>query len=137
MVDDRNPKNARSLGELIGEVPALIVELVKAEIASLKHELVGKAKSGGIGVALFLVAAFFLLTAWATFVTFLIIGIASWWPAWLSALVVTAGFAIVAALLILVGIRLVKKAVPPLPQESIESIKKDVHAFKGVGQYDR
>lgn len=137
MVVERNPKNARSLGELVGEVPGLIIELVKAEIASLKNELIGKAKSGGIGVAMFLVAAFFLLTAWATLVTFLIIGISSWWPAWLSALVVTAAFFLFAVLLILLGVRLVKKAVPPLPQESIESIKKDVQAFKGVGKYDR
>lgn len=136
MVDERNPKNARSLGELVGEVPGLIVELVKAEIASLKNEVLGKAKSAGIGAAAFLVAVFFLLTAWATFVTFLIIGIASWWPAWLSALVVTAVFFLLAAVLILFGLRSVKKAVPPLPQESIESIKKDVQAFKGVGKYD-
>jgi hypothetical protein len=86
--------------------------------------------------ALIVIPAFFLLTAWATLVTFAIIGIASWLPAWLSALIVTVFFLLVAVVLILVGVKSIKKAVPPVPQDSIESIKKDVQAFKGVGSYD-
>ncbi|MBO0982989.1 MULTISPECIES: phage holin family protein [Rathayibacter] len=136
MVNERNPKNARSLGELVGDLPGLVVELVKAELASLKNELSGKAKNAGLAVALFAVAAFLLLTAWATLVTFAIIGISSWLPAWLSALIVTVFFLIVAVVLALVGVKSIKKAVPPVPQDSIESIKKDVQAFKGVGTYD-
>lgn len=136
MVNERNPKNARSLGELVGDLPGLVVELVKAEIASLKNELAGKAKSAGFAVAFFAVAAFLLLTAWATFVTFVIIGLSSWLPAWLSALIVTVLFALVAVVLVLIGVKSIKKAVPPVPQESIESIKQDVQAFKGVGSYD-
>jgi amino acid transporter len=136
VVNERNPKNARSLGELVGDLPGLVVELVKAELASLKNELSGKAKNAGLAVALFAVAAFLLLTAWATLVTFAIIGISSWLPAWLSALIVTVFFLIVAVVLALVGVKSIKKAVPPVPQDSIESIKKDVQAFKGVGTYD-
>ncbi|KQQ10065.1 MULTISPECIES: phage holin family protein [unclassified Rathayibacter] len=136
MVNERNPKNARSLGELVGDLPGLVIELVKAELASLKNELSGKAKSAGLAVALFAVAAFLLLTAWATLVTFAIIGISSWLPAWLSALIVTVFFLVVAVVLALVGVKSIKKAVPPVPQDSIESIKKDVQAFKGVGTYD-
>ncbi|MWV51122.1 phage holin family protein [Rathayibacter sp. VKM Ac-2803] len=136
MVNERNPKNARSLGELVGDLPGLVIELVKAEVASLKNELTGKAKSAGVAVALFAVAAFFLITAWATLVAFAIIGIASWLPAWLSALIVTVFFLLVAVVLLLIGVKSIKKAVPPVPQESIESIKKDVQAFKGVGNYD-
>lgn len=60
MVNERNPKNARSLGELVGDLPGLVIELVKAEVASLKNELAGKAKSAGLAVALFAVAAFLL-----------------------------------------------------------------------------
>jgi len=136
VVNERNPKNARSLGELVGDLPGLVIELVKAELASLKNELSGKAKNAGLAVALFAVAAFLLLTAWATLVTFAIIGISSWLPAWLSALIVTVFFLIVAVVLALVGVKSIKKAVPPVPQDSIESIKKDVQAFKGVGTYD-
>ncbi|WP_236553657.1 phage holin family protein [Rathayibacter sp. VKM Ac-2803] len=135
-MNERNPKNARSLGELVGDLPGLVIELVKAEVASLKNELTGKAKSAGVAVALFAVAAFFLITAWATLVAFAIIGIASWLPAWLSALIVTVFFLLVAVVLLLIGVKSIKKAVPPVPQESIESIKKDVQAFKGVGNYD-
>nr|WP_246227014.1 phage holin family protein [Rathayibacter agropyri] len=121
---------------MVSDLPGLVVELVKAEVASLKNELAGKAKNAGLAVALFAVAAFLLLTAWATFVTFAIIGIASWLPAWLSALIVTVFFLLVAVILALVGVRTIKKAVPPVPQDSIDSIKKDVQAFKGVGSYD-
>ncbi|WKK72177.1 phage holin family protein [Rathayibacter oskolensis] len=136
MVNERNPKNARSLGELVGDLPGLVIELVKAEVASLKNELSGKAKSAGFAIAFFAAAVFFLITAWATLVAFAIIGISSWLPAWLSALIVTVFFLLVAVVLALVGVKSIKKAVPPVPQDSIESIKKDVQAFKGVGSYD-
>ncbi|WP_244259294.1 phage holin family protein [Rathayibacter sp. VKM Ac-2759] len=135
-MNERNPKNARSLGELVGDLPGLVIELVKAEVASLKNELSGKAKSAGFAIAFVAAAVFFLITAWATLVAFAIIGISSWLPAWLSALIVTVFFLLVAVVLALVGVKSIKKAVPPVPQDSIESIKKDVQAFKGVGSYD-
>ncbi|AJM77071.1 phage holin family protein [Rathayibacter toxicus] len=136
MLNERTPKDNRSLGQLISDLPGLVVELVRAEVASLKNELVGKAKNAGIALGLFMVAAFFLLTAWATLVTFLIVGLSSWLPTWLSALVVTVLFLVVAVVLVLVGVKTIKKAVPPVPRESIDSIKKDIHALRGVGSYD-
>ena len=30
-----------------------------------------------------------------------------------------------------------KKGVPPVPKEAVDSVKDDVKAFKGVQQYDR
>jgi hypothetical protein len=34
----------------------------------------------------------------------------------------------------LIGYRILKRGVPPLPTESIESIKRDIRAIKGIGK---
>jgi hypothetical protein len=38
--------------------------------------------------------------------------------------------------LVLVGIRLLKRGAPPVPEETIASVKKDVNAIKGIGKRD-
>jgi len=58
-------------------------------------------------------------------------------PAWLAALIVAVLLLLVTGALAFVGLRQVKKGVPPVPEESIQSVKDDVRAFKGMGKYDR
>lgn len=133
----RSTRNSRSLGELIGQVPTLIIELVKAELASLKHELTGKAKDAGLGIGLLVGAVVLLFFFACTLIASIILVIAIWLPAWASALIVTGVLLILIAILALVGVSKLKKGIPPLPTDAIDSIKKDVQAFKGVGTYDR
>ena len=37
-------------------------------------------------------------------------------------------------ILALIGYRILKRGIPPLPTESIESIKRDLRAIKGIGK---
>ena len=55
-------------------------------------------------------------------------------PGWAAALIVAAALLIVAVILGLIGYRILKRGVPPLPTESIESIKRDIRAIKGIGK---
>ena len=55
-------------------------------------------------------------------------------PGWLAALLVAAVLLIIAGILGLIGYRVLKKGIPPLPTESIDSLKRDYRAIKGIGK---
>lgn len=130
-----NDKSRESLFKLVGDVPGLISNLIKAEIDQLKVKLAHMGKYGGIGAGLMAGAAVFLFFAIGTLVAVLILVLAIWLPAWLAALIVFVFFVLVAAVLVLMGIRFFKKMnQDPGP---VESLQKDIRAVKGTGEYDR
>lgn len=126
----REPK--RSLAALIADVPRLLGELVRGEIESLKQEMASKLKNAGIGIGLFVGAALFALFALMVLIAAAILGFAEVLPAWAAALIVAGILLIITAILVAVGVNLVKKGTPPAPTETIESIKSDVRAVKGT-----
>ena len=113
-----------SLLTLLGEVPELIRNLVIAEIESAKRWVARTAKDGGWG-ALWMFAALFVLF-WSVPVlgTFVIAGLSSWWPVWLSALVVFFAMLLVTAVLALLGILRFRKI--GKSQNPVQSIAQDV-----------
>jgi hypothetical protein len=129
-------RDRRSLIQLVKELPGLIVALIKAELAQLKAELVRKAISAGIGIGLFVVAGAVLFFMLGTLVAAAVLGIAVALPAWLAALIVAGGLLVLAGILILVGVAVLKRGMPPAPTETIESVKQDINAVKGLGDYD-
>lgn len=127
-------RSKRSLFSLIGSLPTLISDLIKAELERLKNEISAKAKAAGIGIAFFAVAALFGFFAVATLVAAAVLGIAVALPAWLSALIVAAALLIIAGILALVGASRMKASSPPTPDETIGSVKKDVQVITGTGK---
>jgi len=133
----REDGKKKSLIQLVGEVPGLVSQLIRDEIEQIKKELGEKLKRLGLGAGLFAGAAFFGFFAFAVFLAVAILVLAIWLPAWAAALIVLVVLLVLAAVLALLGLREVKKGVPPVPEESIQSVKDDVRAFKGMGKYDR
>jgi Putative Actinobacterial Holin-X, holin superfamily III len=127
----------KSVFALIGDLPGIISTLIRDEIEQIKRELITRLKSAGIGVALFVVAAVFLYFAAFPLIAAAVLGLGEALPYWLSALIVGVLLLIVAAVFVLIGLSRVKKGVPPVPKEAVDSVKDDVKAFKGVQQYDR
>ena len=93
-----------SLLTLIGEIPELIRNLVIAEIDAAKAWVGRTAKDGGWGAVWVFAALFVLFWSIPVFGTFVIAGLSSWWPVWLSAIVVFGAMILVTALLALLGI---------------------------------
>jgi hypothetical protein len=89
---------------LIGDIPELVRNLVIAEVNAGKAWLQKTLKDAGIGSAWFLGALFVLFWSVPALGAFVIIGLSSWWPAWLSALVVWVLMLVVTAILALLGI---------------------------------
>jgi amino acid transporter len=126
--------NQRSLGQLIGELPGLISTLIKDEVEQLKREITSRLTHIGIGAGLFVAAALLAFFALATLIAAAVLGIATALPAWLAALIVAAALLLITAILVFVGIKSVKNGIPPVPEEAIDSIKKDINAVKGLGR---
>jgi len=126
------PAPKRSLFKLIGDIPSLLMDLVRGEIESFKQELIGKLKHAGIGLGLLVGAALFLFFAVLVLLAAAVLGLATVLPAWASALIIGGAILLIAVILALVGISNLKKGVPPAPTETIKSIKKDVRVIKGT-----
>ena len=128
------PAPKRSLFKLIGDIPTLLIDLVRGEIESFKQELVGKLKLAGVGIGLLIGALSILLFALLVLTAAAILGLATVLPAWAAALIVGGALLLIAVILALVGVASLKKGVPPAPTETIKSIKKDVRTIKGTGK---
>lgn len=129
-------RDKRSLIQLLRDLPGLVVALLKAELAQLKAELVRKAVNLGIGIGLFVVAGALLFFMLGTLVAAAVLGLAVVFPGWLAALLVAAGLLIIAGIFGLVGLTVLRRGMPPAPTETIDSVKQDVNAVRGLGDYD-
>jgi hypothetical protein len=115
---------------LIGDLPELFRNLVIAEIDAAKVWLKRTAKDAGVGAGWMALALFFLFWSIPVFDAFLIAGLSSWWPVWLSALVVlgiTLVLVAVFALLSLLRFRKLTERETP-----VDSITTDVKIVKDV-----
>ena len=98
-----------SIFELIGDIPELVRNLVVAEINGAKAWAQRTAKDAGIGAGWFVGALVVLFWAVPVFFAFVIAGLSSWWPVWLSALVVFGVMVVITAILALLGYLRFKK----------------------------
>jgi hypothetical protein len=123
-----------SLAQLLTELPNQVVELVHREIDLLKTELIAKLKALGIGGGLLLAALVVLGFMAGVLLTAAILALSLVMPGWLAALLVAAFLLIVAAVLALIGWRVLKGGIPPIPSESIRSLQSDVRTIRGLGK---
>jgi tetrahydromethanopterin S-methyltransferase subunit C len=128
------PQKKRSLLQLLADVPTIVRELVAGEIELLKQEMIRKLKALGVGAALLVVALIFVFGMLGVLLTAAVLGLAeTGLPAWLCALIVAAFLLVVAVIVGLIGYRVLKKGIPPLPRETISGLRKDLKVIKGVG----
>jgi hypothetical protein len=100
-----------SLLTLLGDLPELVRNLVTAEIAAAKVWVARTAKDAGIGSLWFVIVLFLLFWAIPVLLAFAIIGLASWWPAWVAALAVFGFLLVAVAFFALLGVLRFRKVV--------------------------
>ena len=123
--DSPRPPQERSLPELIGDLSAQTARLVREEIALARAELRQKlVRSLGGAILLAMAAAAGLICIGALGAT-LILALSLAMPAWGAALIVTAAAGLVAALVGLVGARALRRNLPPIPDQAIETLRED------------
>ena len=110
--------------------PANVAEIARftlLEAVSRRLILAGVAISAG----------FLGLYALGALTAAIIAGLAEVLPVWASALIVAALYGAIAGILALRGKRKVQQATPPLPEETVQSVKEDVRYTKQRAQEAR
>ena len=116
--------------ELIDQLSADARGLVRAEVSLARAELEEKARRLAAGGALVGAAAVLGLVALGALTATAIIALSNVVSTWLAALIVTVVVGVLAGILLLVGIKLLRRGVPPAPTESVDRIKEDVSWVK-------
>ena len=125
-----NELRSHSTGELVKHLSEQASTLARQEVELAKAELTEKAKTAGIGAGMFGGAGLLGLLAVGALTASLILALDEGMPSWLAALIVAVVYGAAAAVVALVGRDRVKEAMPPAPEETIESVKEDVQWAK-------
>ena len=123
-------QNGDSAGALLKQFSEDATTLIRKEVELAKTELTEKGKQAGKGIGMFGGAGVFGLGAFGALTAFLILVLAEAMDAWLAALIVTAVYGAIAAVLALQGKHRVEEATPPQPEQTIETLKEDVEWAK-------
>jgi uncharacterized membrane protein YqjE len=118
------------LGELFKQLSDDVSTLVRQELKLAQAEMTEKGKRAGVGVSLFGAAGLLALLALGSLTAFLIAVLATGMKVWLAALFVTVVYGAFAGALALVGKNRVSEATPPVPEQTIETVKEDVQWAK-------
>lgn len=120
-----------SLGSLVSQLSSQIPELIRTELRLAQAELAQKGKRAGIGLGMVSAAGLLAFFGLAGLITTAILALALAVPPWVSALIVTAVLLVAAGIAALLGKQKVAEATPPVPQQTVENVKKDVATVKG------
>lgn len=120
----------RPIGELMSELARETSTLVRQELELAKVEMTEKGKRAGAGAGMLGGGAVAALLALGSLTAFAILVLATFLPEWAAALIVTAVWGAVAAVLALRGRERVQEAGAPVPEKAIDSMKEDVEWAK-------
>ncbi len=126
----RSRRDLPSFSAIFRDLRTQLTRLVRDELALLKAEMVQKLARMGVGIGMFVVAALLGFFALAVLIMTAVLAVALVLPAWLAALIIGVALIVLAGVLVLVGVRSLKRAMPPIPEETIESVREDFRALK-------
>jgi hypothetical protein len=128
------PRERRGLFALIADIPRLLRELIEAELAQLKAEIIQKVKAAGIGVGFLVTAGAFAFFGVLVLTASGVLALALVLPPWAAALVVGGALVVLAAIAAAIGVRQLRESIPPTPTQTLESVKEDVRVVRGLGK---
>jgi hypothetical protein len=119
-----------SLGDLAKQLAEETSTLVRQEVDLAKAELAAKGKQAGRGAGMFGAAGVVGLLALGALTACLIAALDLAMATWLAALIVAVVYGAIAAGVALRGKQEVQEAAPPVPEQTIETVKEDVEWAK-------
>ena len=127
----------RSLPDLLKQLSQETTQLVHQELELAKAELQQKGRQAGMGAGMFGGAGALGLAALGALTACFILALNAIMPAWLAALIVAVVYGIIAFVLVKQGQARMKRATPPVPTQTIETVKEDVEWAKTQMRSDR
>lgn len=134
---ERSDAQAASVAELVKQLSEQTSRLAHQEMELAKAELIRKGRRAGVGAGMFGGAGGFGFYALGALVTAAILGLATAVPGWLAALIVAGGLGLIAGIVALIGVRKLAQAAPPVPEQTVASVREDVEFAKAKAQAGR
>jgi hypothetical protein len=133
----RNQPGDAPTAELVKQLSEQTSRLVHHELELAKAELSIKGQRVGVGAGMFGGAGALGLYAGGALVAAAVAALATAVDTWLAALIVGVVLAAIAAVVALRGKKKVQQAMPPVPEDSVDSVKEDVQWTKTRAQQGR
>jgi hypothetical protein len=130
MTDEDRELGDRSVADLIKQASDQTATLVRQELDLAKAELTVKGKQVGLGAGMFGGAGVFGFYAFGALTAAIILALSLVMTGWLAGLIVAVAYGAIAGLLALQGKSKVKAGTPPIPEQSVQSVKADIESTK-------
>ena len=134
MTEQGGDLRENSIGELFGKLSNETSTLIRQEMELARAELTEKGKQAGKGAGLFGGAATVALLGAGAITAGIILLLALVIPDWLAAIIVGLVFVGIAALLGMKGRDEIQQATPPVPEQTVDTVKEDVQWAKTRAQ---
>jgi uncharacterized membrane protein YqjE len=119
-----------SVGQLVERLSAQVSALVRDEMALATAEMKRKGAQAGMGIGIGGVGAVMALLGLGALVAAAVLGLATVVAAWLAALIIGAALLMLAGVVSAAGISRVRKSAPPVPEQAVQSTKRDIETVK-------
>ena len=127
---EQNSRNDEQLGDLVRQLSEQTSTLVRKELKLAQLEMQEKGKRAGIGAGLFGGAGVVALYGLGVLIAAIVMLLATAIAPWLAAVIVAVVLFLAAGVAALVGKKQVEQAVPPQPEQAVESTKRDIDHVK-------
>jgi hypothetical protein len=129
MAQQQLAREERSLGDLFTELAGEMGTLVRQEVALAQAEVTHKATKAGKNIGSLVIGGAVGYAAALAMIAGIILLVAQFIPAWLSALIVGAAIGAVAYFMISSALEKLRKT-DPMPRNTIETLKEDAKWLK-------
>ncbi|GAC68286.1 phage holin family protein [Gordonia soli] len=116
--------------QLVERLQQQTTTLVRTEVRNALDEVRTKGTRIGVGAGISGAGTLLALFGLGTLVAAAVLGLAVAVPAWLAAIIVGGALVVIGGIVAAVGAQRAKSALPPAPEQAVQSIRTDVETVK-------
>jgi hypothetical protein len=129
-VESYDQDQEHSTGELVKIMSEQVSVLIRDELKLAQLEMTSKGKQAALGAGMFGASGVAVVYGVGCLLACAIIALAGVLAAWLAALIVGVALFTAAGCAALIGKRRLQQAVPPVPEQTVASVKADVDEIR-------
>jgi hypothetical protein len=120
----------RPIGDLLGDFAEQATTLIGHEAELARAEIGEQVSRARRASGMFGIAATLALCGLGALTAAAVLGLAETLDAWLAALIIGGGLVLIAAVFALIGRSRMKAIAPPVPEEALSSMRRDMEAVQ-------
>lgn len=126
----RTAEDDRPLGELVQDLSRQMSTLIRQEMRLAQAELAEKGRHAGKGAGMFGGAGLVALYGVGALIAAAIVGLGTVIEPWVAAAAIGVALLVIAGILAVTGKKELDEAGPPKPEQTLESVQRDVETVK-------